>query len=285
MSTRYASFGTGIRRSPKTSAVQPWYRDSGALVLVDVVSLTSVAAFGNTQHDKHSYTELFASTTANTSLLVLAFGNVGVTATNTSTLADIAIGPAGSETVIVPNIAVGAHFSDIQIMLPVAIPSGSRVSFRLQSTRVSPATMNMAAALYAGNGYASLPSQLDVIGINTATSAGTAMSGASGTFTEITGTTAQDFQQIILVPSSSSTNIVLNTAIFELAVGAAGQEIVIGGQAARYVATEQIVNLGALTSGLLSGRPVPAGSRLSVRHNIAANSDRYNVCLIGVPYV
>lgn len=285
MSTRYASFGTGIRRSPKTSVVQPWYRRARmTLVGTTIPATASVPTYGSTAHTKGGWTELVASVAENVSMVWINSA-VAASATDTSTLVDIGIGAAGSETVVVPDVAVGAH-SIFGFYVPVAIPSGSRIALRIQGTRTSPTTGSVACLFFSSDDYAATPASVDIIGTDTATSAGTAMSGASGSWTQITASTGKDYQNIIVVPSSSSTDIVTFSALFTLGVGAAGSELPIGSSVARYSNTESMSQFNQFTPPMwICGRPVPAGSRLAVRHNISSNPGRYHVCLIGIPYV
>lgn len=284
MSTRYASFGSGVRRSPKTSVVQPWYRRSRVTHIGTTFPSGFSPAYGSTAHAKGAWLEVAASVSENVSMVAI---NAAVSAvgTDTSTLVDIGIGAAGSESVVVPDVAVGAH-QVYFFYVPVAIPAGSRVAIRVQGTRTSPTTAGVVVALLSADDYALTPSSVDIIGVDTAASAGTAMSGASGSWSQITASTSKDYQQIILVPSSSSNDIATTNILYTLGVGASGSEVAIGSAFARYTNTESATHMNQQAFPMwVSGRPIPAGSRLAVRHNIASNPSRYHVCLIGVPYV
>lgn len=284
MSIRYASHGTGIRRSPKTSIILPWYSRARVTQIGTAVPSGFAPAYGATAHAKGAWVEVASSVGENVTMIgvnvALASGGV-----DTSTLMDIGVGAAGSETVVVPNVAVGAQ----QLFfwyVPVAIPSGSRVAIRIQGTRTSPTTTSIVVALFSGGDYATTPQSVDIIGIDTATSAGTALSGASGSWTQVTASTAKDYQNVIMVPSSSSTDILTINALYSLGVGAAGSERVIGSLSLRFTNGETLTHQNQQAFPMwATGEPVPAGSRLAVRHNISANSSRYHVCLIGIPYV
>lgn len=283
MSTRYASLGTGIRRSPKTSVIQPWYRRAQ---WTHVNAALQSASYPATAHTKGNWAQVIASTAANSSYLSFASGNVSASATDTSTLIDIGIGAAGAETVIVPDIAIGG-WSFGRVSLPVAIPSGARVAIRIQGTRTTGSIVNNSIVLLDSLDYALTPQSVDILGVTTGTSSGTALSGASGTWVQIAASTAKDYQQVVIVPSTSSTDTAAINVVYTLGVGAAGSEVAIGSYGSRYTANEQwspesVSGIPGFAS--LCG-PVPAGSRLSIKHNIASNPDRYNVCLIGIPYV
>lgn len=284
MSIRYASYGYSmLERSLRNSIREPWFRDGGNLLRQSDGAAFSIA-YPATTHTKGSWTQLIASTAANTSLLRFYMQGLAAAATDTATLVDIGIGAAGSETVIVPDLAVGGH-SILEINVPVAIPSGSRVALRFQGNRTAPAVLSSGVAVFSGDGYQLLPASVDVLGVTTATSVGTAMSGASGSWVQLIASTETDYQQVIVVPSLSTTDAANITVSYELGIGASGSERVIGSQLLRYNSSEAAATSNPIFPIPLSGRPVPAGSRLAVRHNIAANPDRYDVCLIGVPYV
>jgi len=287
MSTRYASFGTDIRRSPKTSVVPPWHRRARMEHLDTTLPSVLTLTYGASAHAKGAWVEVNANTAQNVVMLGITVA-CNAPATDTSTVLDIGVGASGSETVVVPDLAVGAH-AVFAFYIPVAIPAGSRVAVRMAGTRVSPTTATVAVALFAGNGYETTPTSVDVLGVTAASSSGTAMAGANGSWVQITASTAKDYQQVTLLPSSSATDIASASMVWFLGVGASGSERVIGSQIFRTANTEQVTmaapgNQGAIPC-FVSGEPVPAGSRLAVRHNIAVNPGRYNVCLIGIPYV
>jgi hypothetical protein len=137
-------------------------------------------------------------------------------------------------------------------------------------------------ALYNLRSALTLPTSLDVIGTSTATSAGTAMSGASGTWVQITASTSQLYRAILLIPSVGSTSVTTVSTDMDIGVGAAGSEVVIGTVPMRFTSAEQAGN--PIESPYLPmAYQIPAGSRLAVRHRLASNPGGAAVCLIGVP--
>jgi hypothetical protein len=238
-----------------------------------------------TPHTKGAWSEIIASTSSDVTLLSFVITNVNTTSTDTATLIDIGVGAAGSETVVVPDIAVGAQLTGLYT-IPVKITSGTRIAMRSQSVVASKTLSIPIREFFAFDaGDAALtPTTVDVLGVNTATSEGTAMSGASGTWVEITASTAVDYSAFAIVPSSSDGNIAALTAIvYEIGVGAAGSEVSFGRVIFSTVATEQVVMRRIWP--FLFGREVPSGSRLSIRHNIATNPDKYDACIIAIPKV
>jgi hypothetical protein len=260
----------------------PWFYETPLTIQATTTSATSVTASASA-HTKGAWSQLIASTSAETTILTLNVAN-NASATDTAALLDIGVGAAGSETVIVPDIAVGAA-SNIAIQVPVKIPSGSRIAARAQSvvgsraitvgTGVNAATIASDAAL--------IPTSVDTLGIDTATSTGTVMSGASGTWVEIVASTTKDYTAFCLVPSSSDSDIASLTITYDIGVGAAGSEVAFG-QLQFGTINNEIVT-GRTAQIVLFGKEVPSGSRIAVRHNIATNPGKYDACVIAVPKV
>ena len=78
-----------------------------------------------------------------------------------------------------------------------------------------------------------------------------------------------------------SNDIANVTSVFDVGVGASGSELAFGSNRFVYVNNEQAYI--AEPYSYLFGRSIPAGSRLAVKHPIAANPDRYGFNLIGIP--
>jgi hypothetical protein len=248
---------------------------------------TSNLTTGVTTHTKTAWTQLFASTAARAGLMSINIQQQNVSAANNSTLIDIATGAAGSETAILSDLAVGGAtsaggaYTGISFFVPVRIAAGTRVSARAQ-TAVASRNVTVHMALYNLRSALTLPTSLDVIGTSTATSAGTAMSGASGTWVQITASTSQLYRAILLIPSVGSTSVTTVSTDMDIGVGAAGSEVVIGTVPMRFTSAEQAGN--PIESPYLPmAYQIPAGSRLAVRHRLASNPGGAAVCLIGVP--
>jgi hypothetical protein len=253
-----------------------------------VNSSAEVSLTANTSaHTKGSYSELIASTSANAGLLVLMVQDVSAASTNTATLIDVATGASGSETAIISNLAVGGALTTtgpigIAASIPVQIPSGTRLSARIQSVVTGGKTATAQVFLFdVGGDYATTPTSVDVIGGNTANSQGISFSGASGTWVQATASTSQAYRAVAIVPSMHSTGIATIAPQLDLGVGASGSEQVFGLTVASYSNNETVQSSPPYLS--LFGRNIPAGSRLAVRHNIATSPTVYGFTLIGIP--
>jgi hypothetical protein len=219
--------------------------------------------------------------------LVLMVQDVSAAATNTATLIDIATGASGSETDIIGNLAVGGALTTtgptgVAVAVPLKIASGTRISARIQSVVTGGKTATAQVFLFdVGGDYATTPTSVDVITGDTATSQGISFSGASGTWVQAIASTSRAYRAVAIMPSTHNSNILTIGPQLEIGVGASGSEQAFGLTAASYVNNEAVQSSPPYLS--LFGRNIPAGSRLAVKHNIAANPDRYGFTLIGIP--
>jgi hypothetical protein len=265
----------------------PWF---WATSQYEVANSTSglVLTASATSHAKGAWTQVFSSTASESALLFFAVSAVATAATETSMLVDLAVGASGSEQAILSGLAVGGASAasavalGIGAPLPVRIPAGSRISARIQSLIPSD-TATLACAVVSLPGRALLPTSVDVLGTSAATSRGTALSGASGSWTKITDSTPQRYRGVFVVPSVIGTDLVNQfSATLSIGVGAAGSEVTLGTQRMQYRDAESAF-IEANVPQFPIACDIPAGSRIAVKHNIAANSDRYGVCLVGIP--
>lgn len=125
--------GQGFNPSSPLSLVRAFgatLADSGGI---------SIDSGGTTANTKGAYSELVASTTYPIKMLALGIGNqANGTRTNASYLVDVAVGAAGSEVVVVPDLLLrAASQNDTMIPaflgpFPVDIKAGTRLSVRAQ---------------------------------------------------------------------------------------------------------------------------------------------------------
>jgi hypothetical protein len=261
-----------------------WFEDASPNIKNATVGATVTAnLLANT---KGSWTQLIASSSGNTSSIVVSAAGVAAAATNTATLVDIGTGASGSETVIIGDVAVGASGSTGQGVnnifgIPFKIPSGTRISARIQSVVAGGKTASMSAYLMDLGNYDTAPTSADVIGADAANSKGISFSGASGSWTEGVASTSRDYRAVCCVLSSHNSDIAGITIAWDVGIGESGSEVAFGSGRSATSSNEIISNQAPYN--YLFGRKIPAGSRLAVRHNIAANPDRYGFTLVGIP--
>jgi hypothetical protein len=264
-----------------TSALD-WFEDTSP----NIINSGSASPTGSaTINTKGSWSQIISSSSGNTSFIFISVNNVGNAATNTATLLDIGTGASGSETVIIGDVAVGASSSagagnSNVFGIPFKIASGTRISARIQSV-VASKTSTISAFVMDLGGYDTAPTSADVIGADTANSKGISFSGASGSWTEAIASTSRSYRAVCCILSSHNSDIAGITISWDVGIGASGSEVAFGSGRASTNTTEALS--AATPYNYLFGRKIPAGSRLAVRHNIAANPDRYGFTLIGIP--
>lgn len=248
-----------------------------------LVDLTSAVSFtcDAVAHTKGAWTELIASTTAESNFLVAIVYAIAQSGQATGTLIDIGVGASGSEVVIAGNIAVGSsNFNDpiTQFPLPLNIPAGSRVAVRGQSV-FSSRTGVIRIATFDGE---KVLSSLDVLGTNTATSVGTTP-GNNGAWAEVVASSTKLYRYLIFVPSGSSSNIGATNQFMSLGVGASGSETTIGKVAIKTTSGEAFgLQFPYLYDSLIvDGLRYPPGSRFAA--SCSGSNGGWGVTLIGVP--
>lgn len=263
-----------------------WYEDA-PFNSVNISSDVTVTA-NSSAHTKGSWSELVSSTSANASLLYIRVGGIGTGGTNTAALLDIGTGASGSETAIAQNIAIGsagnagAPASFMMFALPYKLASGTRISARIQSVVTGGETATVTVFVLDAGNYDATPTSVDIIGTSTANSQGTSFSGASGTWVQGIASTSRAYRAVGLVLSAHSGSIAnVTDATFEVGVGASGSEVSFGQLRHSYTASETSTSVIPFVS--VFGRNIPSGSRLAVKHSIAANPSLYGFCLIGIP--
>lgn len=230
---------------------------------------TAVTSSG-TANTKGSYAELSSSIPydCNGITLVLYCATV-----NDDFLIDLAIGAASSEVVIAANMSFASLTTNnstmAHIYLPIYLPEGERLSARCQAVGTSK-VVQVAAILHYGGGFArDTFGACQTFGAFTGTTRGTqidpgAVANTKGSWTQITGFTLTDIEQItLLITGNSNTAQSVQTAKIDIGVGAAASEVVVIGDLQMVAHT---------TTDLLNHRcqgpfpcHIPAGSRIAIR--------------------
>lgn len=233
-------------------------------------------------HTKGAYTQLIASTAFDAEGIWVILGR-GVSVT--SYLVDIAIGGAGAEQVIIPNLAFYSPVNDSgnrHIFIPISIPAGTRIAGRCQTAAGGSQQLRCGVLLQAHGFVPSNPlGRVKDYGISTATSTGTTIDpgvtvNTKGAWVQMVASTDNDIEMLLLAVG------------YRLqAVGAPGPQwlvdIGVGG-----IGAEQVIisNLWLGVAGtwddflqqMLGPFPVhiPAGTRLVIRAqcNTATSPDR-----------
>lgn len=279
-----APFAGVVRRAPSFS--MPTTLTQATFALTTSVNMTSDAS----AHTKGAYVEVIASTGGEVDRLLILSGASSSSTVNSSALMDIAVGAAGSEVVVIPDVFIGYAPAALWWDIPIAIPSGARISARYQSARTSTNCAIQVVALKRSNEAIQRPASYTVsIGTDTSTSQGvtlTSGAGSKGAYAELTSSCPVSLQGVqIGIGQASSTNASSGTIRVDIAVGAAGSETVI---------IPDVQALGANTENIARNinAPffwpvrIPHGARIAARaSNSAGSGAAYNVdvSLVGIP--
>lgn len=233
---------------------------------------TGVTVTGGAANTKGAYATISASLPVNAVAIVVGVGSKSSTG---DYLLDIAIGAAGSESIIAPNLSVsGPAYSAAFYYIPIRrLPAGERLAARCQSTTAS-ATLGVFITAIT-SGFLDLPgfSRVEALGANTADSGGQGLTNPTviNTFpawVQIGGATSFRYRWIIMAIGNQAigTRTSGQRFIFQAGVGANPNQ--------RPILAE--VPLGTPTGGFAPvssyGFPcnIPAGSALWGRYASAA---------------
>lgn len=243
-----------------------------------------------TPHTASGWSEVVAATTTAITALYVRVDSFTQSASNdSSALLDIGIGPAGSETVLVPYLAAGYHYLDDRVfVIPVSVPVGSRLSIRCQSALTSGA---IAVTLRGVDqpGYRQPPTQYATslaLGVNTAASQGTvltapASTGIKSAWTELSASCPQHLAGIIVnVQAGSDTSLHASGVMVDIGIGSAGSETVIVPNIAYYGNTQE--SMDARMPVVWSAN-IPAGTRIAARWQRNNANNSIDCHLLGIP--
>lgn len=232
-----------------------------------------------TANTKGSFTQLIASTSVDAAAILVQF-NTGFTTSSTSSGVDIAIGGAGSEQVIVNNLYVeGGRTNGVAApgyVVPVAIPAGSRVSARSQSSSTSIQCGVQVTLLPGGvDGAAGV----DAYGFNAATTLGTSVdpggtANTKGAYVQITAGLSTDISGFAL--NFGGLNQTTSTAsqflLVDIAIGGSGSEKIIVPNFPALKLRNNSVQGYPHGTAYVFPIPIPSGTRIAIRGQGSLNT-------------
>ncbi len=259
--------------------MRDWHLSAG-----EITERNALATVGRgAANTKGSYTQVVAATAFAYDALCVQLFEDGNSGGGDTFLADIAIGAAASEVVIVPNLlldsarlvgGVGAG-----ITIPVSIPAGSRVAVRCQEPGgAGTRNLMMQVTGLAGGWNSSRPSCGTIVdyGTVTASTNGTLVDQGGtintfGAWTQITASTSRDhFWLGFLSGFDKQTTTPANSykAELEIGIGAAASEVTI------HKVGLTILNQmpGANPNGFGFFAQIPSGTRIAARLKTGGNA-------------
>lgn len=240
------------------------------------------ASSGTTANTKGTYTQIIAATDFDIGMIGFQVNTALFSAgTQVGGVWDLAIGSAGNEKVIVPNVLCGGAATSVTYWYPIFIPKGSRIAFRLQSESTTsrnlvfqnppliwPASPHLKSARvafsYGADLATSFPSVIPTVGA----------SGAWGAVSEIVASTPIAFRYVMPSFGVATNNVAITgnaSTTYKLLAGSAGNEKVIVPVLSHILPS---ANEAYDTRGKHFVWPVdiPAGTRLSISGTSSAGS-------------
>jgi hypothetical protein len=224
-----------------------------------------------------TWNEVIVSTTGETHWLSVNLRNMGASAAAVNAFASIGVGAAASEVAVVSNWAVGGALN-VTVLLPVYIPKGSRVSFRLSSaSATNPVTPTVIFSAYdrAEGDRRSSPSSLGALGV-TGTNLGTDLT-SDNTWVQLTSATTQHYQGVIWAGCCSETAWSSRIDRFDIGVGASAAEV---------TRSSVMINMSSAETYQGIVHPtltnIPAGSRVAAR-STGATTNTMRVAPLAIP--
>ena len=247
-------------------------------------------------HTKGSYVALLPALEFDGFLSSVYITDTRTNSTDTSSLVDIGIDPAGgtSYTELINNVLAGHaqesvnHVGGRETVFPVYIPAGSTVAARMQSLVTGGKTARVTVAVHGG-----IPSENPFPGQGPVITYGVTVGSSSGTtLPEVAADTKSAWQEIIASTTHPHRGVTFGVQgadasdfglpfLFDIGIGAAASEVVLVGDI--YVPANGTEIWGNPFPTSAFRRPIPEGSRLSVRAQTtdADRTDEMDVQLFG----
>ena len=253
-------------RLPRIAGGSPDFRlfdgmDYELVGMNEATSTGTAVASSSTVNVKGSWVQLVAATLRpSTGVAVFLTGGSGF-----NFLVDIAVGAAGSEVVVLPNLHLAAltSYPVAVYPFPLAIPAGVRVSARAQASLASQSVQ--VGCLLIEEGLAAVPAftRVTAYGANTAasslTAATTGTTNTKGAWTQLVAATTSQCSAVMLAFGSSPSGSSMS-GLVDFGMGAAGNEIVFAGDLLMW----DDGTYGSVST-LLLPKAIPAGTRLALR--------------------
>jgi hypothetical protein len=249
----------------------------------------STIATGSPANTKGSWVTLVSGTTKTGSWVNL-ISRRGSSFTDTATIMDIAIGGAGSETIVVPDLMIG--FRTLKgLTFPLHVPAGATVRARLASAQASAGGATYSLDVYGGEPDVglSVPGRITAYGTVPASSGGTtitpsATANTKSSWTQLTAATTAPIHALMVLVQGVSDTMTGSYYKVDIAVGGSGSETIV-------IADHllQITSVEEMTAYTPEFYPlslnIPAGVRLAARCSaITASSSALEVAVYGFTY-
>ncbi len=243
---------------PSLAAIDSSFQTTGTTVTADASA-----------HTKGAWVQLVASAPFDVTMIKVSSTNTThVSATDSSQLTDIGVGTSTNEKVLIANIPTGYsalyEIAPQGAWFPIQIPSGSRISARMQAT-ITVDTVDIKLFMYGGSSWSSVPmfQSIDTIGALTASSHGTLLSDS---IVEIIASTAEDYKALGYGVDGGGAVSMGNDRFLELFVGAGAAEKSLINNFTIWTANSEAIDRTEIPQGIIPiEMNIPSGSRLSAQ--------------------
>ncbi len=222
-----------------------------------------------------SWVQIIASTTYDACWMTVRIWPTNGSSTRTFT--QIGVGAGGSEVVLANDLYATSSTSGTvftEYWFPVSVPAGTRLAARCQQNAAADAN-NVEIGLFDGSfTHMEGCGGVDSIGFVSGSTAATDIDpggtiNTKGAYSQLVASTAKDYLGVMISVgyNAASSTAVTAPALFDLAIGAGGSELVI-------VADYGWSQGGAISQSICPFIPVniPAGTRVSARASQGANT-------------
>lgn len=183
----------------------------GDFIPADTTSSGTSVTANATPHSKGTYSTLIAATAVDATGIMVAIANTQTNNTATSVMVDIAVGSAGSEKIIIPDL-VGGYANNYGnsalpplYFFPLFIPAGSRISARsksIVSSKVAAVSVTLFTSPRGSSGFVGTRVTAYGAGADTVSSKGVSITSgganAYGNNTEIIASTTNPIRYLQL---------------------------------------------------------------------------------------
>lgn len=244
---------------------------------------------GDPAHTKGAWVEIVASTAFDYHFVGITIDQTGVSAQLNNALVDVGVGAAGSESVVVPDLAMGgsqnlSYSGDVtaKAFMPLYIPAGSRVAARIQSFA---AASNSRITLVALNSPgASSPSSLLNLSGNGTTDSEALYNPSNLVFQEVVASCPTALQGLVITAQPGTNNIGFTDFRASIGIGASGVEVEYMLPWAWRVQNTEIIFTRSFGGPHVGYFPISiaAGERISIK-KIGGNNGEAQFGVMGVP--
>lgn len=247
---------------------------SQRLSTVGTSGSTGTSVTSGTTNTKGSYTQITASTAFACDGLIVQLANDA--ADQADFLVDIAIGAAASEVVVAANLICGstAETPTSSYYLPIAIPAGTRIAARHQSSAATKVVRVSVMLFSRGATGPALLQKCVTLGATTATTRGTSIdpggsANTKGSYVQLISATVERYQAIAVgIGNQAQQTRETATWLLDIAIGAAASEKVIVPD----LQLSSAVNRSITPATFFVPVEIPSGVRVSARCASTSNT-------------